>query len=92
MNGVIATQSILKIKPSVKILVNTFSVNSELLKDMILAGASGFIMKGESREKYIEAFETVVNGSSFLSDKINHKIYDKALAYLKFPKKKMILT
>jgi DNA-binding NarL/FixJ family response regulator len=90
MNGIEATQNILKIKPKTKILASSFYLSPMHIKEMVSAGVVGFIKKGESKKNYVKAIETVVNGSIFLSDEISYKIYNKAVSYLRFSDKKEI--
>lgn len=78
MDGIEATKKILRLKPRTKVLVNSFYLNSMVIKDMIRAGALGFIKKGESKKNYIEAIKTIAVGSVFFTDEINYKIYQKA--------------
>ncbi|MBL4593868.1 MAG: response regulator transcription factor [Flavobacteriales bacterium] len=87
MNGIEATKSIKKLKSNIKVLANSFYTSPIFIRDMIRAGSSGFIKKGESRNSYIEAIESVHNGTIYLSDEVNHKTYDKVLDYLKSPVK-----
>lgn len=83
VNGIDATKSIIKLKPSTKILANSFVVNPYYIKELISAGASGFIEKDESKSVYIEAIKTLHQGGVFLSDGISKKVYDKVLDYYK---------
>jgi len=84
MNGIEATKKIKKLKSNIKILANSFYVSPIYIKDMIKAGASGFITKGESRQSYLKAIESVFNGNVYFTDKISYKTYDKVSAYLKY--------
>ena len=88
MNGIEATKRIVKLKPSIKILANSFYLNAIYIKEMIRAGAYGFITKGEPSENYIEAVRTINNGAIYLSEEIDSTIYDKVLKHLRFPVKK----
>ena len=82
MNGVEATKRMMKLKPKIKVIANSFHLNSLYIRDMVSAGVLGFIKKGESRKNYIDAIKTVARGSVFLSDEINYKEYDKAVTSL----------
>ncbi|PJA09971.1 MAG: hypothetical protein COX70_00295 [Flavobacteriales bacterium CG_4_10_14_0_2_um_filter_32_8] len=83
VNGIDATKNIKKIKSFTKILANSFAVNPYHIKELIMAGASGFILKDETRDVYIEAIKTLHQGGIFLSDGISKKVYDKVLDYYK---------
>lgn len=81
LNGVEATKQIINLNSSTRILGNSFNVSPTYIKDIIKAGACGFITKDESREIYIEAVKEVYQGNIYLSDKVNHQVYDKVLSY-----------
>ncbi len=83
MNGIAATQKIMKLKPTIKILANSFSNSPYHIKDLVEAGAFGFIQKDEDKDAYVKAIKKVHNGEIFLSDEVNHKVYDKVLDSMK---------
>jgi DNA-binding NarL/FixJ family response regulator len=83
LNGIEATKKILKINPEIKILGNSFFVNAEYVFKILNAGASGFITKGESANKYQEAILSVSKGSLYLSDEIDSVVYDKVFSYFR---------
>ncbi len=81
LNGIEATKQIIKFNSNIKVLGNSFYVSPTYIKDIIKAGAFGFITKDESREVYLEAIRKVHSGSIYLSDKVNYEVYDKVLTY-----------
>ncbi len=83
VSGIDATKNIKKIKPSTKILANSFAINSFQVRDLIAAGASGFILKDENKNVYIDAIKTIYNDGSYFSDEISKKVNEKVLACLK---------
>ncbi len=85
MNGIEATKKIFKINPNIKVLANSLHASPYYIKEMIKAGAYGFITKGDNNSTYVEAINSVSEGAIFLSDEINSRTYDKVLAYLKYP-------
>jgi len=85
MNGIEATKEIKKINPAIEILAHSFFLNPERVYDMIDAGATGIIKKGESSSVYEEALRTVANGTIYLSEEIHYSVYEKVLGYLKQP-------
>ena len=82
LNGIEATKQIIKFNSNTKVLGNSFYVSPTYIKDIIKAGAFGFITKDESREVYLDAIRKVHKGSIYLSDKLNCQVYDKVLTYL----------
>ena len=82
MNGIEASQRIVKLKPRIKILTNSFYLNNAYVIDMMRVGARGFITKGEDNENYIEAVRTVASGAVYVSEKLDKKTYEEALDHL----------
>lgn len=75
INGIEATKNIRKINKNIRILTNSFNVSAFDIKEMIRAGASGYITKGDNIASYIEAIWTVQNGGIYLSDEISESTY-----------------
>ena len=94
MNGIEATQEIVKMKPDIKILATSFHVSPSFIKNILKSGASGYIRKGENRNAYLDAIRTVSNGAIYLSEKVDAKVYAKVFRYLKHrsPVKRTILS
>ena len=86
VNGIEATKNIRKINSNIKILTNSCNVSAFYVKEMIEAGASGYITKGDDIASYVEAIWTVHNGGIYLSDEIDEKTYNKVFGNLKFSK------
>jgi DNA-binding NarL/FixJ family response regulator len=83
MNGVEATKAIKKLNFKIKILANSFYLDPILIKDMMKAGAQGFVRKGDTKTAYFDAVKTVSNGGVYLSEEVPSKTYDKVSKYLK---------
>lgn len=79
INGIEATKNIRKINKNIRILTNSFNVSAFDIKEMISAGASGYITKGDNIASYIEAIWTVQNGGIYLSDEISESTYKSVL-------------
>jgi len=85
MNGIDTTKKIFKLDPNIKVLANSLHASPYYIKEMIKAGAYGFITKGEKNSIYVDAIKSVSKGAIYLSDEIKSSTYDKVLAYLKYP-------
>lgn len=59
MNGMEATRKALKIYPDLKIIALSMFENSEYLRDMIDAGASGYLLKDVEKEVLIKVINNV---------------------------------
>lgn len=85
LNGIKTTADIKKIKPDLKILANSFYQNIKYIEQVLIAGASGYIVKGETAEEYREAISIIFNGGVYFTDQIDEVIYEKVFKRLKNP-------
>ena len=67
MNGLTATKQILKAVPGTKILVLTSYHDDQCVKDMLEAGALGFIMKESASTELAAGVRNVRRGTRVLS-------------------------
>lgn len=74
MDGIEATRQIKKRFPDIKILALTMIKDEEKIREMIEAGASGYIFKNSGVEELVEAIEKVVNGELYFSDEAVYSI------------------
>jgi DNA-binding NarL/FixJ family response regulator len=72
LSGVEAIRELVKVHPSVKIIV--FSLNAERMfaSEMLDAGASGYVTKGDARE-LPQAIHAVMSGDPYLSPEVAGK-------------------
>lgn len=74
MDGITATKEIKSIYPDVKVLALTMSNDDLHIRQMIQAGASGYIMKSAGRAELKDAINSVMNGKHYFSDEATHSI------------------
>jgi DNA-binding NarL/FixJ family response regulator len=74
MDGITATKKIKEKHPDVKILALTMSNDDLHIRQMIQAGASGYIMKSAGRNELKEAIETIMSGKHYFSDEATQSI------------------
>ena len=67
LNGLDATRQILKDGPGVEVLVLTMHHSEELARDVLRAGARGYIMKSDADENLIAAVDTLRQHKPFLT-------------------------
>ncbi|MBY0425211.1 MAG: response regulator transcription factor, partial [Cytophagales bacterium] len=77
MNGIEATREIKRKKPLVKILAITMYNDNSFIKEMLDAGADGYILKNANRQELIDAIEKVVEGERYISQPIMDTIFKK---------------
>jgi len=74
MNGIEATQLIRENHPDIKILALTMMKDDEHIRDMIRAGASGYILKSSGQDELIEAINIILEDKHYFSDETTHSI------------------
>ena len=83
MDGFEATKKILELKPETKILAYSFHQNPFYIKEMIKAGVSGYITKGEGKEAYHEAIKSIMDGKRYFSKGIKDSMLGDYVNLLK---------
>jgi DNA-binding NarL/FixJ family response regulator len=74
INGIAATQHLVKQWPDVKILIQTVFEDDDKIFAAICAGASGYILKSTSPARLVEAINEVYNGGSPMSPFIASRV------------------
>lgn len=74
MDGITATKTIKENYPDVKVLALTMSNDDLHIRQMIQAGASGYIMKSAGRNELKEAIETIMDGRHYFSHEATQSI------------------
>jgi len=74
MNGIECSRVVAKTYPSVKILALTMLNEQEHIKNMIAAGAGGYILKTSGKSELLDAIKTVVSGENYFSDEVKNII------------------
>jgi DNA-binding NarL/FixJ family response regulator len=77
MSGVQLTAKLKDIKPSAKVLALTMYDEYEYVEKMIMAGASGYILKSASIQELTNAIKSVADGSKFLGRDIQEVLFNK---------------
>ena len=70
LNGLDATRQILKDAPGTEVLVLTMHRSEELARDVLRAGARGYIMKSDAGESLITAIDTLRQHQPFLTSTV----------------------
>ena len=82
LNGIEATRQILTKNPDIKIVALSVHSGKQFVRDMLKAGATGYILKESIPEEMIEGVRTVLDGDVYLSKTISNvlvKDYRKLL-------------
>lgn len=78
MNGIEATKQVKELNPAIKVIMLTVFEDDEKILNAIKAGADGYLVKDEKKERIIESIEDVMKGGSYLSP----TVAAKAMKYL----------
>lgn len=70
LNGIEATRIIAREHPDVKILALSMHADKEYIKDMLDAGASGYVLKNCTYMQLIDGIKSVVAGKKYLSEEV----------------------
>jgi DNA-binding NarL/FixJ family response regulator len=74
MDGIKSTAIISKEFPETKILALTMTNEQEHIKNMISAGAGGYILKNSGKTELIDAIKTIVGGGNYFSEAVKDAI------------------
>jgi DNA-binding NarL/FixJ family response regulator len=70
LNGLEATDQIVKSNPAVRVLVLTLHDSEELIRDVLSAGARGFLLKSDSGSELVAAVEALVRDKTYFTSKV----------------------
>lgn len=79
MNGARATERLKQACPEVKVLALTMHENKVYLRQLLQAGASGYVLKRAASEELIRAIRTVATGKVYLDPVLAGKVVDSFL-------------
>jgi len=79
LNGLDATRQILKDSPRSEILVLTMHHSEELARDVLQAGARGYVLKSDADQSLIAAVKSLREHKPFLSSKVTEFVLDDYL-------------
>jgi DNA-binding NarL/FixJ family response regulator len=76
LNGLDATRHILKDAPKTEVLVLTMHQSEELARDVLQAGARGYVLKSDADENLIAAVENLRQHKPFLTPIVSEFVLD----------------
>jgi len=79
LNGLEATRQILEIRPQTKVLVLTMHESDPLIRDILNAGARGYILKTDAGRDLIAAVESLRWNKTFFTSRVSQMILDGLL-------------
>lgn len=79
LNGLDATRQILKDAPETEVLVLTMHQSEELARDVLQAGARGYVVKADADENLITAVDSLRRHKPFLTTAVTEFVLDDYL-------------
>ena len=76
LNGIEATRQIVKANPNTRILGLSGHANKQFVREMLTAGASGYVLKKRAYEELVSAIREVMQGKKYLSPDIARGVID----------------
>lgn len=79
MNGFEATRRIRKAHPATEVLIFTMHESEHLIREVLTAGARGYILKSDAAGLIVAAIETLAKHKPFFNAKVSETILDALL-------------
>jgi DNA-binding NarL/FixJ family response regulator len=76
LNGIEATRQIRRETPATEVMIFTLRENENEIRDVLHAGARGYVLKSEADEQIVRAVETLARHHAFFSDHVSETLLD----------------
>ncbi len=76
LNGLDAARQILAIKPDARILILTIHDSEQVVREVLAAGARGFLLKSDAGRDLVAAVEALQNRRTFFTSKVAQMMLD----------------
>jgi len=76
LNGLDASRQILTIMPEARILILTVHDSEQVIREVLAAGARGFLLKSDSVRDLVAAVEALQYGRTFFTSKVSQMMLD----------------
>jgi DNA-binding NarL/FixJ family response regulator len=76
LNGLEATRQILKIRPQTKVLILTMHESDSVIREVLDAGARGYILKTDAGRDLVSAVESLRRNKTFFTSRVSQMILD----------------
>jgi DNA-binding NarL/FixJ family response regulator len=77
VNGIEATRQIRKDTPGTEVMIFTLHDRESEIRDVLHAGARGYVLKSEADEQIVRAVEALAKHHAFFSDHVSETLLDK---------------
>ena len=79
MNGLEATRQVLQSDPSAKVLILTVHESEQLIREVLEAGARGYVLKSDAGRDIMSAIESLSLGKLFFTSTVSSLVFDEFL-------------
>lgn len=76
LNGIDATRQIRRDAPDTEILIFSMHDSEDLIREVLRAGARGYLLKSDADEHIVNAVETLMRHRPYLSKQISEMLFD----------------
>jgi DNA-binding NarL/FixJ family response regulator len=76
LNGLEATRQIRKAQPSTEVLIFTMHESEQLIREVLAAGARGYLQKSDAATLIVSAVETLARHKPYFNPKVSETILD----------------
>src|SRR5438067_9210766 len=71
LNGLEATRQILKTNPEAKVLILTLHESEQMVREVLNAGARGFVLKSDAARDLVFAVEALAHDKTYFTSKVS---------------------
>ena len=82
LNGLDATRLILAARPETRVLILTAHESEQLVREVLNAGARGYVLKSDAGRILVRAVEALLEGQTFFTSKVSRLVLE---GYLRGP-------
>ncbi len=82
LNGLDATRQILATEPQTRVLILTAHESEQLIREVLGAGAQGYVLKSDAGRTLVGAVEALLEGRTFFTSKVARMVLE---GYLRSP-------
>ncbi len=80
LNGLEATRQLLKANPEAKVLILTLHESDQMVREVLNAGARGFVLKSDAARDLVFAVDALAHGKTYFTSKVSTMVVE---GYLK---------
>src|SRR5437660_10709866 len=80
LNGLEATRQILKTNPEAKVLILTLHESEQMVREVLNAGARGFVLKSDAARDLVFAVEALAHDKTYFTSKVSTIVLDGYLS------------